>query len=232
MIAFLIVLVTGIIGAVFLKRFKNALKEKSKRRFLAGFVSALFLTVCALQISFIFWEPKLGIKLDEGALKTFAVELETPEQYEQWFQPEMDFEYYDTNRSSWALETHAMGKYLLRKKPDAYNNVFVNFKYFETEEQAKATFDEESRSYRFVSGKTKQINPEHEYICSKTTFVIAAPCAVFFAFLPEGRFSSDVMIRHKNAIYTFGEYSGTRRSQIDKVIEELWADYLEYKGDL
>jgi len=223
MVAFAIIIITGILGTVFLKRFK-----KSKRRFLSGTVCALFFAVCMLQTSFIFWEPKLGIRLDEDALKNFAVELETPEQYAQWFQPEMDYEYNEAYRSSWELETHAMGKYLLRKEPDAYNYVFVYFKYFETEEQAKATFDEESRSYRFVSGKIKQINPDYEYICSKTTFIIAAPCAVFFAFLPEGRFSSDVMIRYKNVVYTFGEYSGTRRSQIDTAIEELWADYIKY----
>ncbi|MCL2495769.1 MAG: hypothetical protein FWE98_09000 [Oscillospiraceae bacterium] len=225
MIAFLIIGVTGIAGVITLIRLIR-LKHKGERCLSRGIACALLFAVCALQISLFYWEPTLPLKIDEEALKSFAVELETPEAYAQWFQPDREDESLEAYKVYGDALT--MSKYLY-KEPDAPGYyVYVYVQYFETEEWAQEKFERESSSFRFDGGKVTQISPDHEYICSRTTFGIAAPCTVIMAFLPDGSLSSEVSIRHKNVIYTFSEQTSWRRSRIDKAVEELWADYLKY----
>ena len=225
MLAFAIILATGIIGIISLVRFIR-LRRKGERGVKPGIICVVLLAVCALQTSLMFWEPALPLKINEETLKGFAVELETPEQYAQWFQPEYNYAYHDLYKMYGSAL--AMSKYLYQE-PDAPGYyVYTRFEYFETEEQAREEFDRASCSFRFGGGKITRISPDHEYICSRTKFGIAAPCTVIMAGLPDGSLSSEVMVRHRNVIYTFSEQTGWRRSRIDEAIGELWADYQKY----
>jgi len=231
MIAFLIIGATGIAGVITLIRLIR-LRHKGERCLSRGIACALLFAVCALQTSLIYWEPTFRLRINEETLKGFAVELETPEKYAQWFQPEYNYAYHDLYKMySSAL---AMSKYLYQEPDVPGYYVYIRFEYFETQEQAKATFDRDARSFRYERGKIRQTSDIHEYVCSRTTFGIAPPCTVIMAGLPDGSLSSEVMVRHKNVICTFSEQTGWRRSRIAEAVEELWADYLEYlkQGDL
>ena len=224
MIAFLIIGATGIAGVIALVRF-ILLKRAKERYLVAGIVCFVLLGICALQASFMYWEPTFPQWINKNTLKNFAVELETPEQYAQWFRPENDYEYFDAYKY-YDDDALTMSKSYSYGEPWKY--VHVSVQYFETEEQARKDFEREAGWFRYERSKVKQISPEHEYICSRTTFGINPPCTVIMAGLPDGSLSSEVMVRHKNVIYTFSEQTSWRRSRIDKAVEELWADYLEY----
>jgi len=53
-----------------------------------------------------------------------------------------------------------------------------------------------------------------------------------FGLFPEGEYTSEVGVRHRNVVFKITETSRQRERRLDDVIDRLLAEYEEYKKDL
>jgi hypothetical protein len=166
--------------------------------------------------------------LDRAKLEAFCVNLVTPQQYEDWLCP-------DFLHDSFASNELDMTKMIwLEDKLQRSMHISVNVQVYSDAENAKWSYDNSykaAESFWPKRGYTSvELNSEYDYYFTKTYREFANDG--WFWFLPHTKwYKSRVRVRYKNVIFCFEEYSNQRESRIGEVIDQLWADYEQYKID-
>lgn len=212
--------------------FFRYLKRKKK---LSVIFCALFILMCC-----VFWlilhasgnGYSYDLSIDREKLKSFIVDLDTPEQYEEWFRPEKRFEFIDEEIIA------DMSKVIDFKDP--YGSVHAALTCYANSQVAKEMYDsyferEEKRKDMYPTVRRdeytkKMLGADHEYYFTKT--YASAKEDYLFLLLPDGDYMSTVGIRYKNVVFKFMEHSYQRKTRIDEVMDQLLADYERYKEEM
>ena len=167
------------------------------------------------------------LNIDKEKLETLIIDLDTPQQYEEWFCPDELF-------SSFA-EYSIMSKNVELKRPDG--SIDIKLFYYSDAKAAIQSFDyhfklEEEMKKLFpemyhAEYKRKKLNEEYEY-CFTNTRASPGP----FLFLVPDSYVSEVKIRLCNVVIEFDEFSYQRKSRIGEAIDQLWANYERYKEEM
>jgi hypothetical protein len=195
-----------------------------KRKKVYSIISAAaFLLVCCLLGLALYISGKgysYELDIDQKKLEAFYVDLDTPEQYEEWFCPEYQYV---------SVEGTLNMRKEIKFEGGPYCHVNIGLEY-RTDEQAAIEGYGIHLPYMGVIGQgvatTKKMSAEYEYAFTDTH---SGTDHELFGFLPDG-YDSAVMIRYKNLIFTFSENSSERESRLGETIDLLWADYEQYKN--
>jgi len=158
------------------------------------------------------------LSIAKEKLETFIIDLETPQQYEEWFCPDERIVTVD-------------GHLYLRKDCEyVYENPLICLTYYTDIQAAKKMYDLSlSLKEKYARGEKYtaiSLNADYEYYFSDTHTYTRSDH--LFGLFPEGEYSSKVGIRYKNVIFEFTEISPQRESRIDEAIDQLQADYEQY----
>jgi len=170
---------------------------------------------------------------EKEKLETFIIDLDTSQQYEEWFCPDNRFVPFDDR-----IKVDMSKTVVFEKKP--YRSVDIALTcYIDTQAAI------ESYNHYFESAKktnemfpslprdeyiTKRINPNYEYSYKASTIFNENFWSWYFfsEYVPV----PEVRIRYKNVIFRFTDYSVQRNSRINATIDLLWADYERYKEEM
>jgi len=185
---------------------------------------AAALLVCGLFALFLN-ETKGGARhrltIDKGKLETLAIDLDTPEQYEEWFCPD--------ERTETDEGYPYMTKAIKFGNPPVHVRVELTFyPDAETAMQAYERLVEKTMRWRYKC-TTIELNENYNYYYTKTYSDLTTDH--IFALLSTGEYETEAGIRYKNIVINFSEYSHQRKSSIGEVIDRLLAEYEEYKSE-
>jgi len=162
----------------------------------------------------------------EKALRTLKIELPSFEDYIKWFNPEKSG-YYSFDEFS--TDEHLnMSGYAKSDKISDEVYFTIDISCYPSLEEAKRAYDwifELGRDPPYA--KIKTVDQDYEYAVTYTEQYREND--IFWYYLPLVReFSTHFVIRCDKVVFEFWEQSNKRRSEIDKVIEELMTSYEKY----
>ena len=216
MLIFLSLFVSFLSFAVFFVY--NLVKRNRKRSAIFG---AALLLVCCLFGAFVYitgngYSYKLSIA--EEKLEAFIIDLDTPQQYEEWFCPD---------KRIVTVDGHL---YLTKGFAYSYDEPLICLTYYTDVLAAKKMYDlslslneKNSRGKKYTAISR---NADYEYYFSDIHTYTRSDH--LFGLFPEGEYSSEVGIRYKNVVFSFSETSRQRESRIGEAIDQLLADYEQY----
>jgi len=162
------------------------------------------------------------LTIDKDKLETLAIDLDTQEQYEEWFCPK---ELTETNEGY-----PYMTKAVKLGHPPVYVSVGLTFyPDIHAAMQAYERLAEDSMwwGYKYT---TIELDKDYEYYFTKTRTDLTTDH--LFALISTGEYETGAAIRYKNLIFEFSEYSHQRKSRIGEVIDQLLAAYEQYREGL
>jgi len=218
MTLFFVLLVVLLIGFIHY----HLLKEKTKS-ILCG---TAFLLVCGLIALLVHnandgytYEPNVDI----AKLEAFRIDLDSLEQYEEWFRPDERKE----------MEEYTLMSRMISLEDEPYRLFDVRLEWHPDEQAAIESYERYLQPQIEVYSKTlhttKRLDANYDYYFSKIYSVDIED--YFFLVLPSS-YSFYATIRYKNVIFTFWEDFYRRESRVDEVIDQLLAEYEQYKAGL
>ena len=209
-----------ILAAIFL--IINLLQKKKTASILCG---AAALLVCGIiRLSFHIaskgytYEPNIDI----AKLETFRIDLDTAEQYEEWFCPNERTE----------TDEYILMSRMISFEDEPYRHADVSLFWYPDEQAAIERFEHyfhlENEAYAVKMHTSKKLDANYDYYFSKIYSVDIED--YFFLVLPSS-YSFDAGIRYKNVIFTFWESYYRRESRLDEMIDRLLAAYEQYKNE-
>jgi len=161
------------------------------------------------------------LTIDKGKLEAFVIDLDTQEQYEEWLCPE--------ERTETKEEYPHMTKEIKLGNPPVYVSVGLTL-YPDTQTAMQAYERIIEYPWRYYQRKTIELNEDYEYYFTKTRTDLTSDH--LFALLSNGDYETAAGIRYKNIIFEFSEYSHQRKSRIGEAIDQLLAEYEQYKAGM
>jgi len=160
------------------------------------------------------------LTIDKGKLETLAIDLDTQQQCEEWFYPD--------ERTETDEGYPYMTKAIKLEDPPVYVRVCLTFY-----PDAQTAMQEYERIVEYIMRwgyeyTTIELNENCDYFYTKTRTYLTTDH--IFALRSDGRYETEAGIRYKNIIIEFEESSGQRKSSIGEVIDQLLAEYEEYKA--
>jgi len=226
MLTFFVLFVLSITLAIY---FFSSFKQKRIYSIIFG---AAFLLACALFLFsirvFIAGYP-YRLQMDRESLKTLFIDLDTAQQYEEWFCPDERFV------SSHEDEDYFYMRKTFKFEDEPYRYVNVKITIFCDSQTAAESIKLERKQLLGRMGKIRRVSTDYEYCFSRTRrdLVQDSHFAILLCLIwPADDYVSNVAIRYKNAVFEFTEFSDQRESRIDEVIDQLLADYERYLEEM
>jgi hypothetical protein len=224
MFAFVLFIVFVILQVFLGINFFRCTKRKGKARIIYGAAFVLVCCLVGLMINFWFNGYSYRLKIDKEKLRSFIIDFDTVQQYEEWFCPEK------TIRRDQVLSdglNRSMTKTIILGE-SRRKYVYILLKYFTDAQSAKDAYNHGLKSDRYKCSRKVSADYEYSYINPTCG---AEYDNIVFALIPDGSYVTEIIIRYKNVIFEFTEFSDQHRSRIDKAIDLLLADYEQYKKD-
>ena len=218
MITFMSLFLLFILLAAFLIIF--LVRKKKLASIVCG--AALFLVCCLFGVFVYITGHGYTYKtnIDTENLEAFHIDLDTAEQYEEWFCPETRFETEDYLYMQKGIELAY-----------PYGYVYITLECFADTQEAIDMHALHLKSpWRERKPTTKTVNADYEYYFTTTHTYTRSDH--LFGLFPEGEYTSEVGVRHRNVVFKITETSRQRERRLDDVIDRLLAEYEEYKKDL
>jgi len=215
-------LLFAVLQITFIVCFVRCLKRKKVYSliFAAAFLLACCLLGAILHVMINGYSYEL--RIDKSKLETFYIDLETVQQYEDWFCPEEQYAPVVGER-----ELRMSKKLWLTEEPNRWINVTLDC--YTNAHAAERGFAAIAKSPgMFRSHTTKKLNEDYEYCYTSTDREVGD---IILLFRPDPEYRSKVAIRYKSVVFEFTEYSSQRKSRIDEAIDQLLTDYEQYKLD-
>jgi len=225
MLTFLVLFVLNVTLAIC---FSSSFKRERIYSIIYG---AAFLLACALFLFsirvFIGGYP-YRLHMDRETLKTLFIDLDTAQQYEEWFCPDEGFvpPHEDT-------DLYMSKAFKFDNEPYRWVNVTITI--YCDSQTAHESMEFGRKQLLGRMGKIRRLSMDYEYCFSRTersltqdTYAAILLCLL----MPSDSYVSNVAIRYKNAVFKFTEFSNQRESKIDEVIDQLVSDYEQYVKDM
>jgi len=201
------------------------LRRKIARILLGAALLVVSCLICLLAFIFVrdfssnYYTYKITV--DSEHLESFFIDFDTPQQYEEWLCP--DERYGGT-------DTFSMDKTIVLDNP--YNEVRFSLTYFEKVQSSISYYNSIMKFYASdkIFKPPIKIGEDYEYSFSN------AHCRKEYNGLWSERvedYYASVMIRYKNCYIRFTEETKEpRESRLGEAIDQLWADYEQYKSNM
>jgi len=205
--------------------------RKRKKAYAILSIAAVPIVCCVIGlISYVYYSDDpleyytYEISVDSKRLESFFVDFDTPQQYEDWFCP-------DERRvtTDYLLRsTLKMRKTIVLEK--THSEVYVRITcYVDTPYAGECYNSVLAHSRDIPYRQRKDIGAEYEYaIGDAYTYKKYNG----FWYEPDGEYNSTVAIRYKFTVFEFFENTDEpRENRLGEAIDQLWADYEQYKLD-
>jgi len=221
MLTFIVLFVLNIALAIC---FSTSFKRERSYSIVYG---ASFLLACALFLFsirvFIGGYP-YRLQMDRETLKTLFIDLDTAQQYEEWFCP--DERSVPPHKD---MDLRMSKTFKFENEP--YSWVDVTIRIYCDSQIAAESMEFGRKQLLGRMGKIRRLSTDYEYCFSRTERYLVQDshfaillCLIWSA----DSYVSNVAIRYKNAVFEFTEFSDQRESRIDEVIDKLLFDYERY----
>jgi len=172
-----------------------------------------------------------NLQLDKKKLEALLIDLETAQQFEEWFCPD------ERIASPSSDEQLYMTKTISFEEPNGY--IRIKLVFFRDRQAAINEYDHslivESKYRNRRNYTIKMAEADIEYCCTRTSRELSRDSfgAIFlFWLLPYNSYNSNAKVRYENIIFDFVEYSTQRKSRIAEVIDQLLLDYEQYMENM
>lgn len=201
----------------------NLVRKKKTASILFG--AALLLICCTIVLSIHIaskgytYEPNI----DKAKLETFRIDLDTSQQYEEWFCTKWREE----------KEDYLILSRMFHFEDEPYRLVDITLEWYPDEQAAIESYEQylqpQIEAYSKFLHTTKKLDANYDYFYSK---IYSVDIEDYFFFVLPSSYSFYARIRYKNVIFLFDEFFYRRESRLDEMIDQLLAEYEQYRDGL